>query len=112
VLGNIFSDTLSAPFNPWYAYITYAIFGFVVGLAFVRTHGRYTTRSAFLSLAIIAVIGLVACLGWQILADNSFNPPAPVESFYLPMLLIFCFPGLFLLFGLLIAYEKVVSHKS
>lgn len=111
VLGNTFSDTLSAPFNPWYTYITYAIFGFVAGLAFVRTRGRYTARGAFLPLAFIAVISLATCLGWQIVADNSFNPPAPVASVYLPMALIFCFPGLLLLFNLLVAYEKVVPYK-
>jgi len=110
VLGNAFSDTLSAPFNPWYTYITYAIFGFVAGLAFVRTRGRYTSRGAFLPLAVIAVISLATCLGWQIVADNSFNPPAPVASVYLPMALIFCFPGLLLLFNLLIAYEKVLLN--
>jgi len=110
LLGNVFSDTLSAPFNPWYTYITYAIFGFVAGLVFMKTHGRYTTRGAFLPLAVITIISLVTCLGWQTLADNSFNPPAPVASFYLPMTLIFCFPGLLLLFSLLIAYEKVVPY--
>jgi hypothetical protein len=93
-------------------YITYAIFGFIAGLAFVRTHGRYTTRGALLSLAVINVIGLVTSLGWQILGDSSFNPPAPVASFYLPMALIFCLPGLLLLASLLIVYEKLVSPKN
>ncbi len=112
LLGNALSGTFSASFNPWYTSITYATFGFITGLAFVRTHGRYTTRGALLSLAVISVISLITSLGWQILGDSSFNPPAPFTSFYLPMALIYCLPGLLLLSGLLIVYEKVAPHKN
>jgi len=112
LLGNVLSGTLSAPFNPWYTYITYAIFGLIAGLACVRTHGRYTTRGALRSLAVITVIGLVTSLGWQLLGDSSFHPPAPIASFYLPMALIFCLPGLLLLSSLLIVSEKVVPHNN
>jgi serine/threonine protein kinase len=112
VLGNALSGTLSASFNPWYTYITYAIFGFMAGLAFVRTRGHYNTRGALLSLAVINVVGLVLSLVWQSIGDSSFNPPAPVTSFYLPLALVYCLPGLLLLVCLLIVYERVAPHKS
>ena len=112
LLGNALSGTLSASFNPWYLYITYAIFGFIAGLAFVRTRGHYTTRGALLSLAVINVVGLILSLVWQGIGDSSFNPPAPITGFYLPMALVFCLPGLFLLVCLLIVYERVTHHKS
>ncbi len=112
LLGNVLSSTLSASFNSWYGYITYAIFGFIAGLAFVRTRGHYTTRGALLSLVVINVVGLIISIVWQSIGDSIFNPPAPFTSFYLPMALVFCLPGLLLLVCLLIVYERVAHHKS
>ncbi|HEY5005549.1 MAG TPA: ECF transporter S component [Ktedonobacteraceae bacterium] len=112
LLGNALSSTLSASFNPWYSYITYAIFGFIAGLVFIRTRGHYTTRGTLLSLAVVNVVGVIISLIWQSIADSSFNPPAPVTSFYLPLVLVYCLPGLLLLICLLIAYEKVAPYKG
>ena len=112
MLGNAFSGTLSASFNPWYTYITYAIFGFIAGMAFVRTRGRYTTRGALLSLAVIDIAALILSFVWQSIADSISNPPAQVTSFYLPLALVFCLPGLLLLVCLLIVYERIAPHKS
>jgi len=112
LLGNALSSTLSASFNPWYTHITYAIFGFIAGLTFVRTRGHYNTRGALLSLIVINVVGLIISFAWQSIGDNIFNPPIPFTSFYLPMALVFCLHGLLLLVCLLIVYERVVHHKS
>jgi hypothetical protein len=112
LLGNAASSTFSASFNPWYTYITYALFGFIAGLAFVRTRGHYKTRGALLSLTVITVVGLIVSLLWQSLGDSIFNPPAPFTSFYLPMALVFCFPGLLLLGCLLLVYERAAYHNS
>jgi serine/threonine protein kinase len=112
LLGNAFSSTLSASFNPWYSYITYAIFGFIAGLAFVRTRGHYHTRGALLSLVVINVVGLLISFVWQSIGDSISNPPAPVTSFYLPLALVYCLPGLLLLVCLLIVYDRVAPHKS
>lgn len=107
LLGNALSGTLSASFNPWYLYVTYAIFGFLAGLAFVRTRGRYRTKGAFLSLMGFSVVGLVISLAWQSLGDSIFNSSIPFTNFYLPLALVFCLPGLLLLVCLLIIYERV-----
>lgn len=112
LLGNALSGTLSASFNPWYSYITYALFGFIAGLAFVRTRGRYTSRGAFLALAASNVVGLLLSFVWQSIEDTSLNPPAPVTSFYLPLALVYCLPGLLLLVCLLLVYERIIYHKS
>lgn len=84
LLGNALSGTLSASFNPWYSYLTYALFGFIAGLAFVRTRGRYTTRGALLALAVSNVVGLLLSFVWQSIGDNSFNPRLPSRAFTFP----------------------------
>lgn len=112
VLGNALSGTLTASFNPWYTYITFALFGFLAGLAFIRTRGRYTTGEAFLALVGVNVAALLISFVWQSVGDNIFNPPAPIAGFYLPLALVFCIPGLLLLVGFLIAYERATGHKS
>jgi len=112
LLGNALSGTLSASFNPWYSYFTFALFGFLAGLAFVRTRGRYTTRGALLALVISNVVGLLLSFVWQSIGDNSFNPPAPITGFYLPTALVYWLPGLLLLVCLLLVFESVAHDKS
>jgi len=105
LLGNALSSTLSASFNPWYSYVTYAIFGIISGLAFVRTRGHYNTRGAIISVVVISIIGLIISLVWQSIGDSIFNPPVPFTNFYFPLTLVFCIPGLFLLSFVLSIYE-------
>lgn len=105
LLGNALSSTLSASFNPWYSYVTYAIFGIISGLAFVRTRGHYKTRGAIISVVVISIIGLIISLVWQSIGDSIFNPPVPFTNFYFPLTLVFCIPGLFLLSFVLSIYE-------
>lgn len=111
-LGNALSGTLDASFNPWYLSLTYALFGFVAGLAFVSTQGHYRTRGARGAVVVINVVSLLISLLWQSVADSVFNPPVPFMSFYLPMALTFCFPGLFVLVCLLLFSERRVHPPA
>ncbi|HEY5004038.1 MAG TPA: hypothetical protein VII61_12840, partial [Ktedonobacteraceae bacterium] len=61
---------------------------------------------------VVNIVGLISSLIWQGIADSSFNPPAPVTSFYLPLFLVYCLPGLLLLICLLIVYERVAPYKG
>jgi serine/threonine protein kinase len=112
ILGNTLSSTLDASFNPWYTYITFAIFGFITGLAFVRTRGHYNTKGTLLSLVIINVVSLLASLIWQTMAGGISYSGELIMSFYLPLALVYCLPGLLLLVCFLRIYERVAPYKS
>jgi hypothetical protein len=116
LLGNVFSGTFTNfIIAPWYGYITTAIFGFIAGLAFVRTRGHYTTRGALLSLVVINIVGLITSLIWDGIAASIFYPSSLsflFTNFYLPTTLIFCLPGLLLLVCGLIVYERGTHRKS
>lgn len=111
-IGNALSDTLSSDFNPWYVYITFALFCFITGLEYIRTRGSYKATGGFLPLCIISLAAIVVALAWQSIIGSILNPPIPFRNFYLPMILTYALLGLPLLVWLLATYEHLVAQGN
>ncbi len=59
LIGDYFSQAISFFFLTWYDYVSLALLGFLSGLAFLRTQGRYNTRKNLATAIVTSFIGLV-----------------------------------------------------
>jgi hypothetical protein len=64
---NISSSTL--PALSWYDFASLALLGFLSGLAFLRTLGRYNTRRKLVTAVVTSLIGLVVYALFQMISD-------------------------------------------
>jgi serine/threonine protein kinase len=108
---NINSSTLPPP--DWYDFASLALLGFLSGLAFLRTQGRYNTRRNLATAIVTSFIGLVVyalflmisdIIVWQSYWFNRFG-------FTLATVLVASMVALILLPILLLIYNNVESRN-
>jgi serine/threonine protein kinase len=78
LLGWLIGDYLASIANfglpfPWYSYASVALLGFLSGLAFLRTRGRYNTGGAITTAIVTSSIGLVVSLLLLMISDRIAN---------------------------------------
>src|SRR5207248_11126095 len=86
LIGDYFSKVISVFSFPWYGYAGLAVLGFLSGLAFLRTRGRYNTRGSITTAIVTSFIGLVVFVLLLMIGDMiayQFSW-AYVFSLYLP----------------------------
>lgn len=106
--GAVIGDLLSHANYQWYIYASLALFGFLAGLAYLRTRGRYNTGSSISFAFFISSGGLVcAVLLLMIGAQDWVN----LSLFYLPFL-ITCIAAMLLLIVALNISNSIEKHRA
>jgi hypothetical protein len=110
LLGWLIGDFLASsiakfvlPF-PWYSYASVALLGFLAGLAFLRTRGRYNTRGAITTAVVTSSIGLVVSDLLLVISDRIANPSSWINDL---QWILADIVALILLPILLIIYDKI-----
>jgi serine/threonine protein kinase len=106
LIGDYLASSLakfSLPF-PWYSYASVALLGFLSGLAFLRTRGRYNTRGAITTAVVTSSIGLVVSDLLLVISDRIANPSSWINDL---QWILADIVALILLPILLIIYDKI-----
>jgi serine/threonine protein kinase len=95
LLGWLFGDFLvsiayhvdfSIFHSPWYSYVSIALLGFLSGLAFLRTRGRYNTRGAITTAIVTSFIGIVVANLLFLICESIVEPLIWMTYFQLLLL--------------------------
>ena len=110
MIGDSFSQAMTDFGIPWYDYASYALLGFLSGLAFLRTRGRYNTRKAITTAIVTSSIGIVVSVLLFLICDSIVEPFNWITYFQLfalaaPITLI-------TLLILLIIYDKLERYNT
>jgi serine/threonine protein kinase len=110
LLGYVVGHYIFNPSSPlfWQFFIGDSAIGFIAGLAFARTHGRYPTFGAAIYATILGILGLIAGITFNLF---TFIPSLAMQ--YLPRDIlyngIYC---LILLPILLLIYDRIAHRKK
>jgi|GEM_PF-881396 len=109
LIGNSFSQAMTDFGIPWYDYASYALLGFLSGLAFLRTQGRYDTRRNLATAVVTSSIGIVVSALFNMIADISVYQSSWFDhfSFTLATVLVASIVTLILLPILLLIANKI-----
>ena len=81
LIGDAFSQAITSFGIPWYEYAGLALLGFLAGLAFIRTRGRYDTRRDLATAVVTSFIGGVVYALFYMLADIILYQSSWFDSF-------------------------------
>jgi serine/threonine protein kinase len=118
VLGALIGDSLSQAISnfplSWYDFASLALLGFLPGLAFIRTHGRYDTRRNLATAVVACFIGGVAYAFFFMFVDISVYQSSWFDyfRFTLATVLVASIVTLILLPILLLLYNKIESRNA
>ena len=109
LIGDSFSQAMTDFGIPWYDYASYALLGFLSGLAFLRTQGRYDTRRNLATAVVTSSIGIVVSALFNMIADISVYQSSWFDhfSFTLATVLVASIVTLILLPILLLIANKI-----
>jgi serine/threonine protein kinase len=117
LLGSLIGDTLSHALSdfsiPLYEYVSLALLGFLSGLAFLRTLGRYDTRRNLATAVVTSFIGIVVYALFYMIGDIIVYQSSWFASFSftLATVLVVSIVALIVLPILLIIYDKIESRN-
>jgi serine/threonine protein kinase len=115
LLGDSFSQAITDFGIPWYEYALLSLLGFLSGLAFLRTRGRYNTRRNLATAIIFSFIGIVVYALFFLQVDMILYQSSWFTSFFfftLATVLVASIVALILLPLLLLLYNKLEMRNA